>query len=110
MKCFARWFVASLAIAVAIVPPAVMPHAAAQNAQGGGDPALAQQPVPDLVKMLPPDAAAKPFTLAVALGSPPDDFRNDKGEIAGWEIDIMRAATQALGLELRSRGPPPSTR
>ncbi len=45
----------------------------------------------------------KPFTLAVALGSPPDDFRNEKGEIAGWEIDIMHAATQALGLELQIR-------
>ncbi len=41
--------------------------------------------------------------LAVALGSPPDDFRNDKGEIVGWEIDIMRAATQALGLQLELR-------
>ena len=53
------------------------------------------------MKLLPPDAAKKPFTLAVALGSPPDDFRNEKGEVAGWEIDIMHAATQALGLELR---------
>ena len=39
----------------------------------------------------------------MALGSPPDDFRNEKGEVAGWEIDIMRAATQALGLELEVR-------
>jgi polar amino acid transport system substrate-binding protein len=42
--------------------------------------------------MVPPDRAGKPFVLAVALGSPPDDSRNDKGEVAGWEIDIMRAA------------------
>ena len=47
--------------------------------------------------------AGRPFTAAVALGSPPDDFRNDKGEIAGWEIDILRAATQAMGLELELR-------
>jgi polar amino acid transport system substrate-binding protein len=76
---------------------------AAQNIPIATDPALAQQPQPDLVKLLPPDAAKKPFTLAVALGSPPDDFRNEKGEIAGWEIDIMHAATQALGLELEIR-------
>lgn len=76
---------------------------AAQNIPIAADPALAQQPQPDLVKLLPPDAAGKPFTLAVALGSPPDDFRNEKGEIAGWEIDIMHAATQALGLELQVR-------
>src|SRR5579871_2824843 len=72
---------------------------AAQNVPIAADPALAQQPQPDLVKLLPPDAAKKPFTVAVALGSPPDDFRNEKGEIAGWEVDILRAATQSLGLE-----------
>ena len=61
----------------------------------------AQTPQPDLVKLLPP--GAKTFTLAVALGSPPDDFRDAKGEVAGWEIDIMRGATQALGLTLDIR-------
>ena len=29
--------------------------------------------------------------------------RMDNGEIAGWEIDIMRAATQSLGLQLELR-------
>jgi polar amino acid transport system substrate-binding protein len=77
--------------------------ARAQTASAGADPALAQTPLPDLVKLLPPDAASKPFVLAVALGSPPDDFRNEAGDIAGWEIDIMRAATQALGLQLELR-------
>ncbi|WP_158743182.1 ABC transporter substrate-binding protein [Acidisphaera sp. L21] len=60
-----------------------------------------QTPNPDLVKKLP--AGAKTFTLAVALGSPPDDFRNAQGEVAGWEIDIMRGATQLLGLDLDIR-------
>jgi polar amino acid transport system substrate-binding protein len=60
--------------------------------------------VPELVKMLPERmAASKTFTLAVALGSPPDDFRDAQGEIAGWEIDIMKAATAALGLSLDIR-------
>jgi polar amino acid transport system substrate-binding protein len=60
--------------------------------------------VPDLVKMLPERmAASKTFTLAVALGSPPDDFRDAQGEVAGWEIDIMKAATAALGLTLDIR-------
>jgi len=59
---------------------------------------------PALVKLLPPGAAAsKTLTVAVALGSPPDDFRNDKGEIAGWEPDILRAASQSLGLALDIR-------
>src|SRR5947209_7336542 len=72
-------------------------------AQGSGDPALAEHPVPDLVKTVPPDQAKRPFTVAVALGSPPDDFRDAKGEIVGWEIDLIRAATQVLGLELELR-------
>lgn len=70
----------------------------------------AAQPIPtqtaqhELVKLLPPaTAASKTFTVAVALGSPPDDFRDAKGEIAGWEIDILRAATEAMGLQLELR-------
>ena len=77
---------------------------AAWPAAAEGDPALVQAAQPELVKMLPQRVAeARTFTLAVALGSPPDDFRDAKGEVAGWEIDIMRAATQALGLQLEVR-------
>jgi polar amino acid transport system substrate-binding protein len=71
--------------------------------QPGADPALIQQADPALAKMVPADMAGKPFTVAIALGSPPDDFRNEKGEIVGWEIDILRAATQSLGLGLELR-------
>ncbi len=77
---------------------------AAWPAAAEGDPALAQAAQPELAKLLPPRAAeTRTFTLAVALGSPPDDFRDAKGEVAGWEIDIMRAATEALGLQLDIR-------
>ncbi|ODU62564.1 MAG: hypothetical protein ABS99_00155 [Acetobacteraceae bacterium SCN 69-10] len=41
--------------------------------------------------------------MAVALGSPPDDFRNEKGEVVGWEIDILRAACEALGIAFEPR-------
>lgn len=71
--------------------------------QPGADPALTQQADAALVRMVPPDFAGKPFTVAVALGSPPDDFRNEKGEIVGWEVDILRAATESLGLGLDLR-------
>ena len=88
-----------------------LPLPAAAQPAPGADPALAQTPQPDLVKMVPAGhAAGKPFTVAVSLGSPPDDFRNEKGEIVGWEIDIMRAATQALGLRARICGRRRSTR
>ena len=71
--------------------------------QPGADPALAQTPDPALVKMVPPEAAKRPFTVAVALGSPPDNFLNEKGERVGWETDLARAAVQSLGLEFDLR-------
>ena len=86
-----------------LVGAATLAHAQDTTSQAGADQALAQQADPALVKMVPADRKGKPFTVAVALGSPPDDFRNDKGEIVGWEIDIVRAATQSLGLPLELR-------
>jgi polar amino acid transport system substrate-binding protein len=68
-----------------------------------GDP-FAQTPQPDLVKLLPARVAhSGTLTVAVALGSPPDDFRDSAGNVAGWEIDILRAATESLGLKLEIR-------
>ena len=104
MKHFARTACAALVAAMtAITVLSAAPGARAQTASGGADTALTQTPQPQLMKLLPPDAAKQPFVLAVALGSPPDDFRNEAGDITGWEIDIMRAATQALGLQLELR-------
>jgi polar amino acid transport system substrate-binding protein len=93
-----------LLLSLAILAVVALPAAAQQPAlQPGADPSLTQQADPALAKTVPADAAGKPFTVAIALGSPPDDFRNEKGEIVGWEIDILRAATQALGLALELR-------
>ena len=75
----------------------------ARAQQPGADPALTQQADAALSKLVPAGQVGKPFTVAVAVGSPPDDFRNEKGEIVGWEIDILRAATQSMGLELELR-------
>lgn len=69
----------------------------------GADPALAQQADPALKKLLPADREGQAFTLAVSLGSPPDDFRDEKGQIVGWEIDLARAAVQLLGMPLEIR-------
>lgn len=104
MKHFVRKACAALfAATTAIAQSGIVSPARAQTASSRGDPALAQTAQPDLMKLLSPEAAKQPFVLAVALGSPPDDFRNEAGDIAGWEVDIMRAATQALGLQLELR-------
>jgi polar amino acid transport system substrate-binding protein len=93
-----------LLLCLAVLAGLALPtHAQQPAAQPGADPALTQQADPALVKMVPAGMAGKPFTVAVALGSPPDDFRNEKGEVVGWEIDILRAATQSLGLGLDLR-------
>jgi polar amino acid transport system substrate-binding protein len=85
------WLALAMGIAAATFGPGTM--AAAQPA-----------PQPNLVKLVPADmAASKTFTVAVALGSPPDDFHDEKGEIVGWEIDILRAATEATGLRIDLR-------
>jgi polar amino acid transport system substrate-binding protein len=93
-------YLLSLLLLAIMTRSAVAPSSAAQP---GADPALTQQADAALVKMVPADMAGKPFVVAVALGSPPDDFRNENGEIVGWEIDILRAATQLLGLGLELR-------
>lgn len=75
----------------------------AQSTDTGADPALAQKPNPALVKMVPADVAKQPFIVGVALGSPPDEFRNAKGEMVGWEVDIVRGVGQLLDLKLELR-------
>ncbi len=56
---------------------------------------------PALENKLPPKVAqAKTLSVGVALGSPPDEFRTDSGEIVGWEVDIVTAAAQSLGLKV----------
>jgi polar amino acid transport system substrate-binding protein len=90
---------ARLLAAVALVALLATPV----RAQSSGDPAFTQTVDPALAKLVPAEMVGKPVTVAVALGSPPDDFRDEKGEVVGWEIDILRAATQALGLELEVR-------
>ena len=83
--------------------PGLPSYAQQPAVQPGADPTFTQQADATLTRMVPAEKAGKPFTVAVALGSPPDDFRNENGEVAGWEIDILRAATQSLGLELDVR-------
>ena len=84
-----------LLLSLILLAGAALPAAAQQ---AGADPALTQQADPALVKRVPATMAGKPLTVAVALGSPPDDFRDDKGNSVGWEIDILRAAAETLGL------------
>jgi polar amino acid transport system substrate-binding protein len=99
----------AFAMAMACAALCCNTQATAQSVPGAAQPSLTQPlptetQQPDLVKLLPERmASAKTFTVAVALGSPPDDFRNEQGEIAGWEVDILRAATQAMGLQLELR-------
>jgi polar amino acid transport system substrate-binding protein len=92
------------AIALLTLAMGISDFAAQARAQATAEISLVETPVPALVKLLPERmATSKTFTVAVALGSPPDDFRDAKGEVAGWEIDILKSATAALGLQLDIR-------
>ena len=91
-----------MGIALAAIAGNSAPAAAASPDTAA--PSLDETAQPALMKLLPPRVtASKTLTVAVALGSPPDDFRDNKGEIVGWEIDILRAASQSLGLALDVR-------
>lgn len=58
--------------------------------------------VPALAKMLPKQVAdSKTLVIGVALGSPPDEYMDENNNIVGWEIDIVRAASDTFGLELK---------
>ncbi|MFC0410853.1 ABC transporter substrate-binding protein [Roseomonas elaeocarpi] len=96
----ARRGLATLLLAgVAALPLGARP-AAAQTPTA----TISAAPVPELIRQLPARLAEnKTMTVAIALGSPPDDFRDEKGEVAGWEIDILRAASEVLGLKLELR-------
>ena len=91
------------ACTAAVAAMLVLSAAPSRADEPGADPALTQQPDPALQKLLPSGRDGQPFTLAVSLGSPPDDFRDEKGQIVGWEVDLARAATQLLGLPLEIR-------
>ncbi|AWV21018.1 ABC transporter amino acid-binding protein [Roseomonas mucosa] len=77
---------------------------AAAQAPTAATTTITASPQPDIIARLPARLAEKKeITVAVALGSPPDDFRDEKGNIAGWEIDILHAAADVLGLKLELR-------
>jgi polar amino acid transport system substrate-binding protein len=72
-----------------------------------GDPstsgsAITAKTDPSLAKQVPARlAGSKTMTVGVALGSPPDEFENDQKQIVGWEVDMVRAAAQTLGLKVK---------
>lgn len=39
--------------------------------------------------------------VGVALGSPPDEFQDQNKNTVGWEVDIVTAAAQAMGLKVQ---------
>lgn len=72
------------------------------SASGADGPTVTAQAKPALAKMLPASLkSSKTLTVGVALGSPPDEFQDDNNDIVGWEVDIVRAAAQTLGLKLQ---------
>jgi polar amino acid transport system substrate-binding protein len=57
-----------------------------------------QQPV---AKLVPATIATSGILrVGVALGSPPDEFEDKNHKIVGWEVDLVRAAAQTMGLKL----------
>lgn len=63
---------------------------------------LSASPVPSITKQVPA-SVAKTGTLrvGVAVGSPPDEFQDEHGQLVGWEVDLVRTSAQVLGLKVK---------
>ena len=105
----ARQFSAGLALIVGISLAATACGSAgatatsptASNSPAPAADAINETPQPDLVKLLPQRIKdSNKFTLGVALGSPPDEFKDASGNTVGWEVDLARLVAQSLGLQL----------
>ena len=74
------------------------------------DPALTQAKDAKLAAMVPAATASQPFTAAIALGAPPDNFRNEKGRShVGWEIRHPPRRHRNSSASNSKSAPPPST-
>jgi polar amino acid transport system substrate-binding protein len=77
----------------------------ASSSASGGTPsassgALTTEHKQQSVATLVPASIAATGTLrvGVALGSPPDEFQDQSNTVVGWEVDMVRAAAQTMGL------------
>lgn len=63
---------------------------------------VSASPVPSISKQVPA-SVAKTGTLrvGVAVGSPPDEFQDENGQLVGWEVDLVKTSAQVLGLKVK---------
>lgn len=63
---------------------------------------VSASPVPSITKQVPA-SLAKTGTLrvGVAVGSPPDEFQDEHGQLVGWEVDLVKTSAQVLGLKVK---------
>jgi len=60
---------------------------------------ISERPVPSLTKLVPA-SQGRTLHVGVGAGSPPDEFKNEQGVLEGWEVDLVRAAAQTLGMKV----------
>jgi len=63
---------------------------------------ITEQKQAAVAKLLPASVATSgTVRVGVALGSPPDEFQDQNKNIVGWEVDIVTAAAQSMGLKVQ---------
>lgn len=75
---------------------------------GGGAPSVTNNPSPigerkqaSVAELVPASVvSSETLRVGVALGSPPDDFQDQNNTVVGWEVDMVRAAAQTMGLQV----------
>lgn len=61
----------------------------------------AESAQPSLVTQLPADvASSKVLNVGVAVGTPPDEYLDADHNLVGWEVDVMTAAAESLGVKV----------
>jgi polar amino acid transport system substrate-binding protein len=97
-----RFLTSSLA-AAALLLAAGCGGGAEEAAPGGGSAKapISETPRPSLTKLVPASHAKnRTLRVGVAVGSPPDEFKDEHGELVGWEVDLVRASAEALGMKV----------
>ncbi|MFJ2967556.1 ABC transporter substrate-binding protein [Streptomyces collinus] len=96
------------AIAISIGCTLAVAGCSSNGSDGGGastaanNTSVTAQKYQPAAKLVPASVAeAGVLRVGVALGSPPDEFQDKNHKIVGWEVDVVRAAAQTMGLSVK---------
>jgi polar amino acid transport system substrate-binding protein len=58
-------------------------------------------PAPPTATPIPPTSATPILKVGIDASNPPFEYKDDKGELVGFDIDLMRAIAQETGVDIK---------